>query len=71
MTEKKLYVVWNKEWSQIEESSEDLEDLLPSFSEDDMKNYEVREYDFVKSHKLRVVTEEKTYVQKIKKVVLK
>jgi len=50
---------------------ETLEDATDSLSYYDLKHIRIREYDFVKEHKLKLVTETVTVEKQVKKVVLK
>ena len=54
-------------------SYESLEDLQNdwSFTAFEAKNYVIREYDLVKEHKIKIVTETTMVERKVEKVVLK
>ena len=71
---KKLFVVVDLEDEEFGEEHgnyQTLEDATDSLSYYDLKHIRIREYDFVKEHKLKLVTETVTVEKQVKKVVLK
>jgi hypothetical protein len=75
---KKLFVLINisdPECEEVYDYYESMDDLHDNFyipgNSSELKDHRIREYDLVKEHKLKIVTETITVEKQVKKIALK